>query len=123
MQQRTPEPSVPSGRRVYLKEGASPEPLVLREMPTFRVELRFVDSKGKPTRGSTTMLWGLLPEYQHPPGRFPVPAYLKREGTTSAMNAPEREDPWEPSAWGVQDQSGDDGTLSFMRPRACTMRT
>ncbi len=31
--------------RVYLKEGASPEPLVLREMPTVRVELRFVDSK------------------------------------------------------------------------------
>ena len=60
--------------RVYLKEGASPEPLVLREMPTVRVEVRFVDSKGKPTRGSTTMLWGLLPDDPHPPGRFPVPA-------------------------------------------------
>ena len=60
--------------RVYLKEEASPEPLVLREMPTVRVELRFVDSKGKPTRGSTTMLWGLLPDDPHPPGRFPVPA-------------------------------------------------
>jgi hypothetical protein len=103
--------------RVYLKEGASPEPLVLREMPTVRVELRFVDSKGKPTRGSTTMLWGLLPEYPNPPGRFPVPAYLKREGLTSAVNAPEREDPWEPSAWGVQDQSDDDGRVVFFAPQ------
>jgi hypothetical protein len=103
--------------RVYLKEGASPEPLVLREMPTVRVELRFVDSKGKPTRGTTTMLWGLLPDDPHPPGRLPLPAYLKRDGTTSAMNAPEREDPWEPTAWGAQDQPDDDGRVVIYAPQ------
>ena len=86
-------------------------------MPTVRVELRFVDSKGKPTRGSTTRLSGLLPEDPHPPGRFPVPAYLKREGTTSALNAPEREDPWEPTAWVVQYQPDDDGRIVVYAPQ------
>lgn len=63
------------------------------------------------------MLWGLLPEYTHPPRRFPVPAYLKRQGLTSAVNAPEREDPWEPSAWGAQGQSDADGRVVFSAPQ------
>jgi peroxiredoxin len=103
--------------RVYLKEEASPEPLVLRELPTVRVELRFVDSKGKPTRGSTTKLGGLLPNDPHPPGRAPIPANRKREGTTSALNVPEREDPWEPTAWHVQDQPDDEGRVVFYAPQ------
>jgi hypothetical protein len=103
--------------RVYLKEEASPEPLKLREMPTVRVELRFVDSKGKPTRGSTTRLSGLLPNDPHPPGRFPVPTNRKREGTTSALNAPEREDPWEPTAWVVYYQPDDDGRIVVYAPQ------
>ncbi len=107
--------------RVYLKEEASPEPLKLREMPTVRVELRFVDSKGKPTLGSTTMLGGLLPDDPHPPGRAPGPTSLRREGTTSALNAPEREDPWEPTAWHVQDQPDDDGRVVFYAPQGRNM--
>jgi hypothetical protein len=103
--------------RVYLKEGASPEPLELRELPTFRVELRFVDSKGKPTRGTTTMLCGLLAEDPLPPGRGRGPVSLRKNGTTSAINAPEREDPWEPTAWNVQDQSDDDGRIVFHVPQ------
>ena len=46
-----------------------------------------------------------------------MPAYLKREGTTSALNAPEREDPWEPTAWGVQHQPDDDGRVVFHAPQ------
>ncbi len=79
--------------------------------------MRFVDSKGKPTRGSTTRLSGLLPNDPHPPGRFPVPTNRKREGTTSALNAPEREDPWEPTAWVVYYQPDDDGRIVFYAPQ------
>ncbi len=103
--------------RLFLKEKASPEPLVLRELPTVRVELRFVDSKGKPTRGSTTRLWGLLPEDPHPPGVFPLPAYAMREGTTSALNAPEREVRWEPTSWGMEGEPDDDGRTVFYAPQ------
>jgi hypothetical protein len=102
--------------RVYLKEGESPEHLVLRELPTVRVELRFVDSKGKPARGSTTLLQGLLPDDPLPPNVFPVPA-MRREGTTSALNAPEREDTWEPTTWGFQEQPDNDGRVVFYAPQ------
>ncbi len=34
--------------RVYLREGVLPPPLVLREVPTVEVEVRFVDSRGQP---------------------------------------------------------------------------
>src|SRR5262249_54012858 len=46
-------PSVPSSARVvlsvkvYLKEGVMPEPVVLRELSTVQVVVRFVDSQGK----------------------------------------------------------------------------
>ena len=62
------------------------------------------------------MLWGLLPDDPHPPSVVPVPD-LRREGTTSALNAPEREDTWEPTAWGVQDQPDDDGRVVFYAPQ------
>jgi hypothetical protein len=101
--------------RVYLKEGAIPEPLVLREMPTLRVQVRFVDSRGKPTRGSATRLWGLLPE--DPDRRIlPVPIGW-REGPTSAINAPETADNWDPGTWSVQDQPDDEGRVVFYAPR------
>jgi peroxiredoxin len=102
---------------VYLKEGATPEPLVLREMPTVRVEVRFVDSKGKPARGSATQLWGLLLGDR---GRFlRIPARPRGIGPTSEINAPEPEVASGSGSfgWGIQDQPDDEGRIVFRAPQ------
>ena len=117
-------PCRPAGASLFSRRGRAPEPLVLRELPTVRVELRFVDSKGKPARGSTTRLSGSAPGRSAPARVFPVPAYAMREGPTSALNAPEPEDRWEPTSWGMcrTSPTTTDGS-SFMHPRACNRAT
>ena len=101
---------------MYFKEGAAPEPLVLREMPTVRVEVRFVDSKGKPAPGGTTTLVGLLPE---DPARAirPLAPRIRGSVLTASMNAPEPDDRVEPNAWCGQDQPDDEGRIVFHAPR------
>ncbi len=57
------------------------------------------------------------------PGRpapaWPLPCtHRVQEGRNYlAPNAPEREDPWEPTAWHVQDQPDDDGRVVFYAPQ------
>ena len=97
--------------RVYFKEGTAPEPLVLREMPTVRVEVRFVDSKGNPAVGSPTRLSGLLP--QDPARAFRPLARIRGSDPTASINALEPENPGEPYAWDVQDRPDDEGRIVF----------
>ena len=98
---------------VYLKEGATPEPVVLQELPTVRVEVRFVDSKGRPARGNLTHLSGLLPQGRGRPRFFLIDREMER---FSAMNAPEPEDARDPLAWGVQEQPDGEGRIVFQAP-------
>ena len=55
--------------KVYLQEGAFPPPLVLREVPTFEVEVQFVDPRGQPAAGSPAKVWGIDPLERARPGQ------------------------------------------------------
>ncbi len=55
---------------VYLKEGVAPEPLVLREMPSIRVEVAFVDFEGKTGSRRRGDIVGNHPE-RSSPGQSP----------------------------------------------------
>ena len=86
-------------------------------MPSVRVELRFVDAKGKPTRGSTTLLGGLLPDDPHPPGRFPVPTERRRKELLRRLQmAPERRISGSPPPGTFRTSPTTTDALSFMRP-------
>ena len=98
---------------VYLEESILPEPVVLREMPTVRVEVRFVDSKGNPGWGATTRLSGLLPQDQGRPLFFQI---RPGGGPASDINTPEPKDVREPLGWGMQEQPDADGRIVFRAP-------
>ena len=101
--------------RVYLKEGVTPEPLVLREMPSIRVEVAFVDSKGRPALGGPAVMWGTIPNDQNPAN--PAGARTKGSGLASKINDPEPPHPAEQMVWGVQDYPGADGRTLFAAPK------
>jgi AhpC/TSA family len=100
--------------RIYLKENVIPEPLVLHELPTVEVEVRFVDSGGKPSPGGPAILWGAIPNVRNPAN--PLGARTKGSGLASVINRPEPPDPADPIGWGVQDIPGPDGRIVFAVP-------
>jgi hypothetical protein len=100
--------------QVYLKEDSPPEPVVLREVPAARVEVRFVDEQEKTARGSATLIIGMLPEDR---GRgLRIPGFDQRTGPTSRINAAEPETISALVSWGLLDQP-DYGRILFLVPR------
>jgi hypothetical protein len=100
--------------RVYMKEGVIPEPLVLHEMPTVQVEVRFVDSRGKVAAGGPATLSGIIPwdgDAANPPGAVP-----NGMGQPSELNDPEAPETADDFRWGVQDVPGTDGRIVFAAP-------
>lgn len=109
-----PWPTRPIGpARVYLEAKQAPAPVKLRELPSVRVEVRFVDSKGRPAPGSWVGLSGRLPNAI---ARVPVPLTKGME-LASSVNAPEPEDPDRGLSWGCQLAPDAEGRVVFHAPR------
>jgi beta-lactamase regulating signal transducer with metallopeptidase domain/protocatechuate 3,4-dioxygenase beta subunit len=53
-----PLPAVFAPRKLTLKEGETPEPLVIRASPHVVIEAQYYDSKGKPRSGHDCFIWG-----------------------------------------------------------------
>jgi hypothetical protein len=56
----TPLPGVFVRQPVVLKEGQEPEPVDLRAVPAIFIEAQYYDSKGQPTRGHASHLFGRM---------------------------------------------------------------
>jgi hypothetical protein len=98
--------------KVYLKEDVVPEPLVLREASTVRVELQFVDSRGKPAVGGAAKIWGLIPN-AHGIANAGGVGYSR---LASAINDPESEDTSDRIDWSMQERPDADGRIVFRVP-------
>jgi hypothetical protein len=102
--------------RVFLEEGAEPEPVVLREMPTVRVEVRFVDSLGKPARGSAVKLGGTIPNAQGQAN--PVEDEIgMRMRAVSSVNDPEPRLRGDRLDWAFQGSPDAQGRVVFRAPK------
>jgi hypothetical protein len=100
--------------RVYLRDGVLPPPLLLREVPTVEVEVRFVDSRGQPAAGSPAKVSGLIPNEHgqaNPFGALPTAGDL-----ASQINDPEPQDTANRIDWGVQDRPDENGRIVFWAP-------
>jgi hypothetical protein len=102
--------------RVYLKDDAPIEPVVLRELPTARVEVRFVDSKGRPSRGSAAKLWGVMPNEDGQAGHVGAHTTVGRS-SASEINNPEPQDTADRTDWSISDQPDADGRIVFLAPK------
>ncbi len=100
--------------QVYLKEDVLPPPVVLRELPTVRVEVRFVDSQGKPAAGSAATVGGIIPT--EPGEADAVEPNAVRKGA-SRINDPEPKDARDRIDWGVQDTPDAQGRIVFLAPK------
>jgi hypothetical protein len=102
--------------RVYLKDGRSPEPLVLQEVPTVRVEVRFVDSKGKPTRGTPSKLRGSIQIDPLITGHRLVNRPYD-SGPTSMLNDPEPQVIGGEMVWSALGRPDGEGRIIFRAPQ------
>ena len=102
--------------RVYLKEGAILRSLGAAQMPTVRVEVRFVDSQGRPAVGGPAKVWGVMPTEQGHGDPF-GPHTAIGGGIVSQINDPEPKDTSERIDWAVQDRADADGRIIFLAPR------
>jgi len=96
--------------KVYLKEGVAPDPVVLRELPTVQVILRFVDSAGKPTVGGPAKLWGTIPS---------VPGARQSsliDRLAASINDREPEDTGSLLEWSVVGRADAQGRIVFQAP-------
>ena len=101
--------------KVYLKEDVTPEPLVLHEMPTVQVEVRFVDSGGKPAARRPGHLVGDHPERSETRPMLRG-ARTKGSGLASVINEPEPPDPGDTSAGACRTFPVTDGRIVFAVP-------
>ena len=101
--------------RVYLREGVLPPPLVLREVPTVEVEVRFVDSRGQPAAGSPAKVWGLIPNEQGQANPFGAHSTVGG-GLASQINDPEPQDTADRIDWAMQDRPDENGRIVFRAP-------
>ena len=98
--------------KVYLKEDVVPEPLVVREATTVRVEVRFVDSRGKPAVGGAAKIWGLIPNAHG----IANAGGVRNSGLASAINDPEPQDTSDRIDWSMQERPDADGRIVFPVP-------
>ena len=86
--------------KVFVKDGIVPDPVVLREMATVAIDLRFVDSNERPARGNLVGVFGQLPENNNQPAQ--QEAVFEGEGLSASINGPEREDKNTQLSWSTQ---------------------
>jgi len=100
---------------VYLEAGVGPKPLELREVPTVRVAVRFVDSGGRPFRGAAVRLTGTIPAEKGDAN--PFDAELPGLTLVSSINDPEPRIAGGRLGWAAQIASGADGLAAFRVPK------
>ncbi len=100
--------------QVYLKEGETPAPVVLREMRSVNVEVRFVDSAGRPAAGGPVALWGIV-QNDRQPANLAAPRAL-RPGLAAEINAPELAELVVPIRWVEIDYPDPAGRIVFAAP-------
>ena len=108
--------------RVYLKDDALTEPVALRELPTVRVEVRFVDSDGRPARGSAAKLSGVIPNDEGQANPMGVHTTVG-VGLASEINNPEPKDMADRTDWSISDQPDADGRIVFLAPKGLSEST
>jgi peroxiredoxin len=101
--------------KVYLEEGIVPEPVLLREAPTIVVEARFVDSKGRPSRGNFVGLCGNIPDPNNQANQ--KESVFDGNGLTALINGPERKDTNTQLTWATQFVRDGAGRLVFRAPK------
>jgi hypothetical protein len=101
--------------KIVLAPGGDADPIELREAATVAVTCRFVDSQGRPVRGTPVNLWGLISDAQgkaDPFGAVGIGGY-----SASAVNEPEPEDRSTRIDWGVQAVPDSEGKIVFHAPK------
>ncbi len=100
--------------QVFLKEGETPAPVVLQEPPSIQVEVRFIDSAGRPSAGGPAALSGTIPnEGNAALLRMVVDLEL---GLASSINDPEAPEPVAELEWTVLGRPDRDGRVVFAAP-------
>ena len=98
---------------VFVKKGNDPGAVELRELPSVSVEVRYVDSNGRPTRGGFATLGGTIPREPRIVNRPPRGDAFK----SLSSNEPEIEDQNHQLVWGRQLLADSDGTIRFRVPK------
>lgn len=113
---RSMPPSAPVFRPalIYFKKDQAPAPVELRELPTVRVAVRFIDSHGRPARGGPVNLYGMIPGGQAP-AQAPGGGFTIR--LASEVNKEEPEDPDKRLFWNCLLVPDANGRLVFRAPK------
>ena len=101
--------------KIYLKNGIVPDQLVLRELATVRIEMRFVDAQGRPVRGDVVGLGGTLPQADNRP--VEEQAVFASQTLSAMISGPEREDKTPNLEWGTQLMADTAGRLYINAPK------
>jgi hypothetical protein len=101
--------------KVYLRKDVDPEPLILRQEPTVRIEIQFVDSRGAPALGDVARIRGIVPNVPPMP-EAPGAHGSVGNGLASAINDPEPQDTNDEIQWSVQNRPDADGRIVFRVP-------
>jgi peroxiredoxin len=91
-------------------------------MPTVRVEVRFVDSRGNPARGGPAKVWGLIPNARGQADPFGAHTRVGG-GMASEINDPEPRDTADRTDWSLEDWPDAAGHIIFPVPRGLQAAT
>ena len=99
---------------VHLKQGVNPAPVELHEVPSVLVEIRTVDSRGRPVRGLPIAITGVFPDGQvdDPNTDLPFDVFDEPPQGKQAEEAAEAS-----LVWGVQMSPDRSGRVQFRVPR------
>ena len=108
-----PSAAVTRPGKVFLQEGVQPEPVIMREIPTVRVEVQFLDSQGLPARGNAVVLFGNIPNDQ---GAIGTPR-LAGPPVSFPNNDPEPAEIGDYFLWSAKNLPDENGHVVFRVPR------
>lgn len=97
----------------FLAEGREPRPVTLREIPSVRVAIRYVDSRGATTWGGPIHLFGILPRDAVEADKAPMQDGFQVAGANNGLEA---EMPAEPIMWTAVGVADAQGLVEFRAP-------
>ena len=95
---------------------------MLREAPTVRIEVQFVDSQGRPALGGAARGFGRFPMHRRSPTRA-APIARSVTGWPRTINDPEPQDTSDRIDWSMQDRPDADGRIIFRVPEGLRKAT
>jgi peroxiredoxin/5-hydroxyisourate hydrolase-like protein (transthyretin family) len=101
--------------KVFLRDGIVPDCVVLRELPSVVIDMKFVDGKDRPIRGNFVAIGGVLPAINNQPVQHE--AIFEHEGLAASINGPEQEDKSEDLQWAAQVAADAGGRLVLRVPK------